>query len=678
MDVIGPPSPHWSPVVPDAKPPAPHDPSPLPFGPFVLERRIAVGGTAEVFYARPRHGQRPAPQLVIKRLLPERCKEDLYQALSREAALHRAVQHENVVTVFGAGMVGKEPYLAMEYVAGVDLHRLLRFVATENRTLPPIVAVYIARCIALALHAVHSACAEDGSGLRITHCDVSPTNIYLSTSGEVKLGDFGIAHTTLGLPADRAESIKGKFGYLAPEQLVGDAFDQRADIFALGVVLGEMLVGGKIFPGTGQLAILLSIRESNIELLRRAADQMPAALFQSCTRALERNPEARHRDAAAFAASLEPWTEAAKARAALSEWVTAALDASVLARHFEQRVRNVSHAQLPGKGVVAGTTRPTESSAVRRSGVVIHSAVSFASLLELAATGQLGLGDEVSLLGAEFRKVEQIAELSRYLMPSTTTTTGQLFEPGVPDFTTDLAETPMLEVLARMRMRRESGALFVARTNRRGDPDRKDLYLSAGRLLHVASSDREELLGQYALRLKLIDQAQLDLALRNLRAYGGRLGDTLIGLGLSEPTAVFRAIRNQGRDRVASLCCWRDGRVQLYRGSEPGHVEFPLDLDLTVPMMAGAMLQLRQSDPLAHVTRLHPGRRFEQTALDEERAGAPPTLAELLTLLRPAPTLREALQRLSAWGEKVGRPVLEREARAAVLVAVALEWARAE
>jgi hypothetical protein len=439
-----------------------------------------------------------------------------------------------------------------------------------------------------------------------------------------------------------------------------------------------MLVVGKIFPGTGQLAILLSIRESNIELLRRAADQMPAALFQSCTRALERNPEARHRDAAAFAASLEPWTEAAQARAALSEWVTAALDASVLARHFEQRVRNVSHAQLPGKGAAAGATRPTESSAVRRSGVVIHAAVSFASLLELAATGQLGLGDEVSLLGAEFRKVEQIAELSRYLMPSTTTTTGQLFEPGVPDFTTDLAETTMLEVLARMRMRRESGALFVARTNRRGDPDRKDMYLRAGRLLHVASSDREELLGQYALRLKLIDQSQLDLALRNLRAYGGRLGDTLIGLGLAEPTAVFRAIRNQGRDRVASLCCWRDGRVQLYRGSEPGQVEFPLDLDLTVPMMAGAMLQLRQSDPLAHVTRLHPGRRFEQTTSEEERAGAPPTLAELLTLLRPAPTLRETLQRLSAWGEKVGRPVLEREARAAVLVAVALEWARAE
>ena len=665
--------------MPDTKPPEPKDSTPQAFGPFVLQRRIAVGGTAEVFYARPRQGQRPAPELVIKRLLPERSKGDHYQALSREAELHRAVRHENVVTVFGAGMVGNEPYLAMEYVAGVDLHRLLRFASNENRGLPPFVAVYIARSVALALHAVHCACDETGAPLNITHGDVSPTNVYLSTSGEVKLGDFGVAHTALSLAADRSDSIKGKFGYLAPEQLVGDPFDQRADIFALGVVLGEMLIGGKIFPGNGQLAILLSIREANIELLRRAADQMPAALFQSCTRALSRLPEDRFPDAAAFAASLEPWCEGSKARATLAEWVARALDANVLARQFEQRLRHVSQGNLAAKRAAPGAPPASETSVIRRNKLVIHAAVSFPTLIELAATGQLRLDDEVSLLGAEFRKVERIDELSRYLMPSTATTTGQLFEPGVPDFTADLAETPMIDVLARLRMRRESGALFVARTNRRGDPDRKDMYLSAGRLLHVASSDREELLGQYALRLKLIDQEQLDEALLHLRSFGGRLGDTLIGLGLAEPTAVFRAIRNQGRDRVASLCCWRDGRVHLYRGSEPGHVEFPLDLDLSVPMMAGAMLQLRQSgDPLAQITRLHPGRRFDSTASEEERGGAPPTLLELVKLLGTGLRLAEAIERLGAWGLQVGRAVSEREARAAVLVAIALEWLRAE
>ncbi|HKO90179.1 MAG TPA: serine/threonine-protein kinase [Polyangiaceae bacterium] len=662
--------------MPDSKPPTSKDATPRPFGPFVLERRIAIGGTAEVFYARPRQGQRPAPQLVIKRLISERSHEEHYQALSREAELHRAVRHENVVTVFGAGMVGNEPYLAMEYVAGVDLHRLLRVALAEGNGLPPFVAVYIARLVALALHAVHSALDDNGERLNITHGDVSPSNIYLSTSGDVKLGDFGVAHTAQG--ADRGESIKGKFGYLAPEQLVGDPFDHRSDIFALGVVLGEMLIGGKIFPGNGQLAILLSIREANIEPLRRAAEQMPAALFQSCTRALERAPDARYPDAAAFAESLEPWFDGTKARAALADHVTRALDANVLARQYEQRFRNASQSQLAGAGR-ASSHRPGETSAVRRANVLIHAGVSFPNLLELAATGQLRIDDEVSLMGADFRKVEAIAELSRYLMPSTTSTTGQLFQPGVPDFTVDLGEVTMLEVLARLRMRGESGALFVARINRRGEPDRKDMYLSAGRLLHVASSDREELLGQYALRLKLIDQEQLDHALANLRAFGGRLGDTLIGLGLADATAVFRAIRNQGRDRVASLCCWRDGRVHLYRGAEPGQLEFRLDLDLTVPMMAGAMLQLRQpGDPLARVTRLHPGRRFNQAASEEERGGAPAVLLELPNLVSTASALGDVIERLFGWARQSQRVVPEREARAAIIVALALEWLRAE
>lgn len=312
-------------VVPDTLPPAAQDPTPQPFGPFVLERRIAVGGTAEVFQARPRQGLRPAPELVIKRLLPERSKGDHYRALSREAELHRAVRHENVVTVFGAGMVGEQPYLAMEYVPGVDLHRLLRFLNNASRSLPPFLAVYIARSVALALHAVHAACDDSGARLNITHRDVSPNNIYLSTSGDVKLGDFGVAHAALGLSTDRGGSIQGKFGYLAPEQLVGDPFDHRADIFALGVVLGEMLVGGKIFPGNSQLPILLSTREANVELLRRAADQMPAALFQSCTRALERQPKDRYPDAEQFASALAAWFDAAKARAALAEWVVRAL-----------------------------------------------------------------------------------------------------------------------------------------------------------------------------------------------------------------------------------------------------------------------------------------------------------------------------------------------------------------
>ena len=237
----------------------------------------------------------------------------------------------------------------------------------------------------------------------------------------------------------------------------------------------------------------------------------------------------------------------------------------------------------------------------------------------------------------------------------------------------------MLNVLGRMRQRRESGALFVARTDGHGVPDRKDIYLVTGRLFHVASADREELLGQYAVRLKLISQDQLDQALLGLKSFGGKMADTLVGMGLAEVGAVARVARNQARDRVAALCSWREGQVQLYRGSEAGHVQFPLDLDLSIPMMTGAILMVRQrADVLESFTRLLPGRRFDDTESEEERGDAPAPLVELLGMVGSGLPLADVLQQLIQLGKARGRSLPEREARAAVMVALALEWVRAE
>jgi serine/threonine protein kinase len=660
-----------------------------PFGPFVLERRIAIGGSAEVFLARPRQGSKPARELVIKRLSRSRGKAHDFEVLSREAELHRAVNHPNVVTVFGAGMVGDEPYLAMEYVPGVDLHRLLRIATSENRTLSPEVAVYIAGMVAEALAAVHDARDARGSSLMIVHGDVSPSNIYLSTAGEVKLGDFGVARAARGSDdvvrsLETGQVLKGKLGYLAPELLERRPVDRRSDIFALGVVLGEMLIGEKVFSGASQLATLLSNRDANIEPLRRASEQLPPPVYQACRRALETDPERRFQDARAFADSLGMSGATREAKAALSEWVSWARDAKLFAKQFERRVRHSSGVTwASGERVAAGdrpAPEPAESgsSSVRRGAAVTHSALSFSTLLELAATGHLALGDEVSLLGAAYRRVEQIPELARYLMPSTANTTAQLFDPGVPDFTAALRDTAMLDVLARMRNRRETGAMFVARVSRDGTEERKDVYLDKGRIVFVHSSDTEDLLGQYALRLKLITRTELDLALANIRSYDGRLGDALIGLGLAEPAAVFRAMRNLARDRVASLCFWREGRVQLYRGTRPGLVPVSLDLDLTVPMMTAAIQLLRQGpDPLAGIESVEPGRRFEETSQPDERAAAPSSMVDLLEAVARGPVRIAGLsQLLIEKGKARERVVSEREALAAVVVALPLEWVR--
>ena len=164
-----------------------------------------------------------------------------------------------------------------------------------------------------------------------------------------------------------------------------------------------------------------------------------------------------------------------------------------------------------------------------------------------------------------------------------------------------------------------------------------------------------------------------------LKTFGGRMADTLVGMGFADPAAVARLARNQGRDRVAALCSWREGQVQLYRGSEAGHVQLPLDLDLSIPMMTGAILMVRQSaDVFERFTRILPGRRFEDTESEEERGDAPAPLIELLGIMAAGLPLADVLHELVQLGKARGRALPEREARAAVMVALALEWARAE
>ncbi|HYJ10867.1 MAG TPA: serine/threonine-protein kinase, partial [Polyangiaceae bacterium] len=541
--------------------------APQPFGPFVLERRIAVGGSAEVFLARPKIGTQPAAHLVVKRLLRSVREGGEFDALEREAELHRAVRHPNVVDVYGAGMVGDEPYLALEYVDGVDLYRLLRRAEAEQRRFPPGLAAYIAREVAEALTAVHGARDSEGNALHIVHRDVTPSNILLSTDGSIKLGDFGIARFEHRLKPTQHSGggLKGKFGYLSPEQVAGEPSDHRADLFALAAVFGEMLIGERVFPGSGQLAVLLAIRDVNIEPLRRAGGILPPGVLAVCEKGLSRDPDDRYANAGelaqAFAAFEKPSRDELKK--ILCEWVVWAKDSSELVKRIEGQIRDsvqrMQAVRTRSSGTMPAVKGPSQSSVVAQRPDVAQGAdvgsrvkrtdgqlvehVPFAKLIEMIATGELGGEDEVALMGEQFKPIREINELARHLLPSTTATTSRIFEPGVPDYQALLRDTSMLEVLAHMRQKGETGALFVERARSMGASVRKELYLSGGRLLHVASSEREELLGEYLVRRGRLQREQLEAALGSLQRFGGRLGDTLIGLGLVDAVDVFRTIR---------------------------------------------------------------------------------------------------------------------------------------
>jgi serine/threonine-protein kinase len=635
------------------------------FGPFFLDARIAVGGTAEVYLARP---ATPAPdlpeKLVVKRLLPHFASDaDGRTMFEREARLHAAVTHENVVTVFHAGKDDRgEPYLAMEFIDGVDGYRLLRRLRQEGELLPIGVAVHIAREVLRALESVHAALdPTSGGSLGIVHRDVSPSNIYLSKDGGVKLGDFGIARSTTRatLRSEGGHVLKGKFAYLSPEQVAGESSDHRADLFSLATVFAEMLLNRPLFPGGGQLAILLAIRDCKIDALSEIKPRLPPGLFEVMQRALARNPAQRFADAKSFAAALAPYEAdkrlAAREISARVRWVKAASSSDeIIAQRGSGAMRAVKIRKVetppvstrPMSAASAPPPVPTAPSLVRAEGSappvpkkppavtsppVLDEPVAldesdleefaepsevktsefeplpsrvlkmdgttlgpwtFARLMEALATGQIDPGDRVDFVGRGFRAAEEIEEFARFF-PAPGATTSQLKGPGPPDLSDQIGPRTMLEMLMHVLAQSETGVLFVERAEADGQVppssrgDRKELYFVGGKLHHVASSNASELLGEYLVRRGKLEREELDLALAVLPRYSGRMGDTLISMGLVGPVDIFRAIREQGRDRVADLFLWRGGTLSFYRGHTAPHVEFPLDLELPALMLAG-------------------------------------------------------------------------------------------
>lgn len=681
-----------------------HPECPQPFGPFWLDRRLAVGGSAEVFLARPRRGSHPASKFVIKRVLSHSERDDAFNMLVHEAELNQAVRHPNVVEVFGAGQIDGEPYLAMEYVEGVDLFRLLRRAESEQRPLPHELCAYIAASMAAALAAVHSATDNRNQPLEIVHRDVTPSNVYLSIDGAIKLGDFGIARVSEPRirPSQPTIGLKGKFGYLAPEQIAGEPFDHRADLFALTVVLGEMLIGERIFPGSGQLAVLLAIRDGNFEPLRRRQAEIPGPLYEICLRGLSRDPAARLQTAAEFESALRPFLRPSPAelRDILCGWVRWAGDSAQLAQRIKGQIRDsvermravrLAHNPLPSAashGLSFDGAPPSSSGSVPPSERVFvrvrskangeTSEIGFPKLVEMIATGELNGDDEVSLSGDGMRPIREVTSLSRYLMPSSTATTSRVFQVGVPDYQAQLRDVPLLEILARLRGDIETGALFVERRDEAGTQKRKEIYLREGRLLHVASSERDELLGEYLIRRGALERHNLELALDAIARVGGRLGDTLVALGIVDAVDVFRAIRDLGRDRVAALCSWSRGTASFYRGTAPTHVEFPLDLDLASPMMAGVLVAT-QGEPAAklpsYATGVAPGARAPAMGSRKERGSVPLALLLLQQLATQGLSIEVCIRELTnVTMPKGARSITEREAIAALLVGRLLGW----
>lgn len=282
----------------------------LTFGDYVIIGRIAVGGMAELFEARALDARDDQSTVIIKILLPQfAADEELKQNFEHEARIASAIDHENLIDIKDSGVTDGRPFLVMEKIDGPSLAAILDVLRSQDRTLPVPLSLTIVREVLLALEAVHEATAADGSELKIVHRDVSPQNILLSRAGDVRLGDFGIALSSLRDTRTRTGVIKGKTQYLAPEQVTLSMVDHRTDIYAAGLVLWELLAGQPYLQGESDLDLLKSAENPIFQPPSTVANHLESRHDNLARRALARFAEQRFQSARAFRVALEELEE---------------------------------------------------------------------------------------------------------------------------------------------------------------------------------------------------------------------------------------------------------------------------------------------------------------------------------------------------------------------------------
>lgn len=261
---------------------------------------------AEVQYAT-RRGDSADNIIALKRILPQYSKDASFRRFfAAESELSRCLHHPNVVEAVDAGEVNGVPYLAMEYIHGRALNRVMYTVGTQRKRLPIPHAVFIGIKALEGLHYVHRAQDSSGKELNVVLCDISPSNIMIGYDGQVKLIDFGIATSRIKF-FEQIGMLKGKKNYMAPEQLRGLPLDHRADIFAMGICLFELFTCESVFAGQSEFEIEEAVRSGRLPSLADRAPHVSAELRAVVETALRLDPAQRYGSAQEFALALKPF-----------------------------------------------------------------------------------------------------------------------------------------------------------------------------------------------------------------------------------------------------------------------------------------------------------------------------------------------------------------------------------
>jgi serine/threonine-protein kinase len=551
-------------------------------GPYRIERRLAAGGMAEVFVARREGPHGFFKRVALKRILPQFSSDpDFVAMFIDEARLAAMLEHPNIVQVFDFGTHGDDLVLVMELVDGSNVSRLLRAAPADDQV-PWDVALHIAYQTAQALDYAHHAVDDGGESLEFVHRDVSPANILLTRTGHVKLTDFGIATVRSRAPTTEDGQVRGKLGYMSPEQVLGKELDGKSDVFTLSTVLAELLIGEPLFQGESELNVLLQIRDADLRVLARCERRIPQDIRALVLRGLQRDPTERP-GAGAFA---EACAEIMRRRGMghgpdrlarllsqlklvegeapeihLPDAEVPALVDSDLMHHAGQELIGPQAVTSP---IIYRVQLPDGS---------VMGPMSYPRLIQLLTTAAIDSRScRISKTDGTYLEPSQLPELTRFV-----TSPGlqwKLEELAQAEKQGQLRAATLLPVFYDIVSKRQTGVLHLWQRNRR-----KKIYFVDGKPEFVASTDKSELLGEYLVATGQCLRMEVEMALALLPKYGGRLGDALVGLGILRPVELFRAITEQVRGRLMEAFRWRRGEWAFVRGARSHEETFPMGQD---------------------------------------------------------------------------------------------------
>lgn len=555
-------------------------------GPYRIERRLAAGGMAEVFVAQRLGPHEFAKRVALKCILPQHANDpDFVAMFIDEARLAALLDHPSIVQVFDFGEAEGELFLAMELVDGTNVNKLLRAVSSRAETVPLIPALHIASEAARALAYAHQAIDDKGECLHLVHRDVSPANLLVTKRGHVKLSDFGIARCTRSDHRTDEGHVRGKLGYMSPEQVLGRPVDGKSDVFTLGTVLSEMLIGEPLFSGGTELDALLKIRNADLSALDRRPRNIPQDVRALLERVLNRRAPERP-TAVQFADALDEIIhrrgtgrgaqELARLlyRLDLIEYPPQDVDAS------EPGARPTSFVELEEiSAQTASNTRELLSSLTLDSPnnweVVLANGksigpIQFPELVRRIIAGEVDRTAQVRHDAGELQLTTATPELRRYF--------------GSKALCWDVSDieeaerygriTPgsVLSVVHEITSQHQTGVLHLW-----DDKRKKKVYFASGRPDFVGSTVQSEMLGEYLVSRGICLRMEVQMALALLPRFNGRLGDALVGLGVLRPVELYRAVTAQVRERYLEIFRWRAGEWAFRENILAQEETFPME-----------------------------------------------------------------------------------------------------